>query len=50
MNAAAALLVAGKVDDLKAGAATAGEAVDSGAAREVCDRLVAISNEEAPAS
>jgi anthranilate phosphoribosyltransferase len=50
MNAAAALLVAGKVDDLKAGVAMAGEALDSGAAREVCDRLVAISNEEAPAS
>ena len=43
-TAAAALIVAGKAADLAAGARLAAEAVDSGAARAVLDRLVAISN------
>ena len=49
-NAAAALIVAGKVDDLKAGVAMAADAVDSGTANYLCGRLVAVSNEEPPAS
>ena len=46
--AAAALIVAGKAEDLKAGAARAAEAVDSGAAKRTLARLVAITNEPAP--
>jgi len=46
LNAAAALIVAGKADDLKAGVALAAAAVDEGKARAVLDRLVAVSNEE----
>ena len=45
---AAALIVAGKAPDLKAGVATAGEAVDSGRARQTLAHLVAISNEAPP--
>jgi anthranilate phosphoribosyltransferase len=41
-NAGAALVVAGKADDIKAGIAAAAEAVDSGAARTVLERLIAI--------
>ncbi len=47
-NAAAALVVADKADDLKAGVAMAAEAIDSGRARATCERLVEISNEPAP--
>ncbi len=47
LNSAAALIVADKAADLKAGAALAAEALDSGRAEEVLNRLVAISNEEA---
>jgi len=43
-NAAAALIVAGKADGLKHGAALAAEAIDSGRARAVLERLVAVSN------
>ena len=43
-NAAAALIVAGKADGLKHGAAVAAEAIDSGRARAVLERLVAVSN------
>ena len=46
-NAAAALVVAGKAEDLRSGVAVAGEAVDSGEARATLDRLVAITNGEA---
>lgn len=46
LNAAAALIVAGKADDLKSGVALAAAAVDEGKARAVLDRLVAVSNEE----
>ena len=46
LNAAAALVVAGKADDLGAGAALAAEAIDSGGARDTLDRLVAITNQD----
>jgi len=49
LGSAAALIVAGKVDDLKAGAALAAEAIDSGRALKVLERLVAISNAKVPA-
>jgi len=47
-NSAAALIVAGKAQDLKAGAAMAAAAIDDGKARGVLDRLVDITNQEAP--
>ena len=43
-NAAAALIVAGKAEGLKHGAALASESIDSGRARAVLERLVAVSN------
>ena len=46
-NAAAALIVAGKTEGLDAGVAVAAEAVDSGAAKGVLDRLIDITNREA---
>ncbi len=45
LNAAAALLVAGKADTLKDGVALAAAAIDNGGARERLRRLVAITNE-----
>ena len=42
LNAAAALLVAGKVESLKAGAAMAAESIDSGAAKRAVEALVRI--------
>jgi len=44
LNAAAALVVAGKAEDLKIGAGLAAQSIDSGAARGALDRLVEISN------
>ncbi|GAB3115681.1 anthranilate phosphoribosyltransferase [Novispirillum itersonii] len=44
LNAAAALMVAGKADDIAAGADLARTAIDSGAARTALDRLVAVTN------
>ena len=44
LNAAAALIVADKADDLKSGVAMAKEAIDSGAAKQTLARLVAVSN------
>ncbi len=44
LNSAAALVVADRVGDLRAGVATAAEAIDSGAARRVLERLVAMTN------
>ena len=41
LNAAAALVVAEAAEDLRAGAGIAAEAIDSGAARALLDRLVA---------
>jgi anthranilate phosphoribosyltransferase len=44
LNAGAALFVAGEVEHVKAGIAKAAAAIDSGAAREVLTKLVAVSN------
>jgi len=44
-NAAAALIVAGKADDLKGGAKLAAESIDRGRARQALQGLIAISNE-----
>lgn len=49
MNAAAALIVAEKANDLRAGAEMAAEMIDSGAAARVLDRLVEITNTPLPA-
>ncbi|OAN50514.1 anthranilate phosphoribosyltransferase [Paramagnetospirillum marisnigri] len=46
LNTAAALIVAGKADDLAQGARLAEQALDSGAAAAVLDRMVAITNRE----
>lgn len=48
-NSAAALLVADKVDDLKAGVARAAAAIDSGEARAKLNHLVALSRQETSA-
>ena len=44
MNAAAALIVADRVDNLRDGVALAADAIDSGKSRETLRKLVAISN------
>ena len=44
LNAAAALIVAGKVASLKEGVAISGGAIDSGAARRTLARLISASN------
>jgi anthranilate phosphoribosyltransferase len=44
LNAAGALIVAGRAKDLKAGAAMAAAAIDGGKAKAVLDKLVAITN------
>ena len=44
MTAAAALLVAGKVRDLKEGVGAAQVSIDSGGARTVLEKLVKVSN------
>ncbi|MGE5269099.1 MAG: anthranilate phosphoribosyltransferase [Thiohalocapsa sp.] len=44
LNAAAALVVAGRAEDLRHGADLAAAAIDSGAARRTLDRLVEMSN------
>jgi anthranilate phosphoribosyltransferase len=49
LNAGAALFVAGEADTVKAGIAAAAAAIDSGQARHVLDRLVAVSNQGVPA-
>lgn len=46
LNAAAALVVAGKAADLREGVAAAAAAIDQGRARTMLDRLIAISNRE----
>ena len=48
-TAAAALLVAGRTDDLKEGVDVAARAIDSGAAKATLGKLIAITNEEPPA-
>jgi anthranilate phosphoribosyltransferase len=45
LNSAAALLVAGRVSDLRAGVAKAAQSIDDGKARAVLDKLVAMTNE-----
>jgi anthranilate phosphoribosyltransferase len=47
LNAAAALVVAGKAADLREGVAVGARAVDDGGALAVLDRLVAVTNEAA---
>jgi len=44
LNSAAALIVAGKAGDLRAGVALAAESLDRGAAQRVLERLVAETN------
>ncbi|MDX1709986.1 MAG: anthranilate phosphoribosyltransferase [Rhodovibrionaceae bacterium] len=44
LASAAALVVADKADNLKAGAAMAAEAIDGGGARDVLEKLIAITN------
>ena len=44
-NAAAALVVAGKANDIKAGFALATHALDSGEAEGRLDRLIVVSND-----
>src|SRR5690606_3614183 len=44
LNAAAALIVAGRAEDLKQGAALAAQSVDTGAAAAVLQRLIEVSN------
>ena len=44
LNSAAALIVADKVSDLKAGVALAAECIDSGTAKATLDKLIAVSN------
>jgi anthranilate phosphoribosyltransferase len=45
LNAAAALIVAGRAKDLREGVGLAARSIDSGAARRALDRLIVISNE-----
>jgi len=47
MNAAAGIVVAGKADDLRAGVEIAAESIDSGAASDVLDNLIRVSNDAA---
>jgi anthranilate phosphoribosyltransferase len=44
LNAAAALIVAGRAKNLKEGAALASKSIDSGEAEGRLDRLIAVSN------
>ncbi|HKO08355.1 MAG TPA: anthranilate phosphoribosyltransferase, partial [Alphaproteobacteria bacterium] len=46
LNAAAALLIAGKVATLPEGVALAAKAIDEGRAKRVLERLVAITNDK----
>lgn len=50
LNAAAALVVSDKADDLAQGAALAAAAIDDGRARAALDALVRITNEEEAAA
>jgi anthranilate phosphoribosyltransferase len=47
LNAAAALIVAGRAKDLREGVALAAQSIDNGAARRALDRLIVITNEKA---
>ena len=44
LNTAAALIVSDRAEDLKSGVRIAAEAIDSGKARQVLDKLIAVSN------
>lgn len=44
LNAAAALIVAGRVDDLRSGVDMAAETISSGAAKTTLERLIAVTN------
>jgi anthranilate phosphoribosyltransferase len=46
LNAAAALIVAGRAKDLRDGVGLAAQSIDNGAARRALDRLIVISNEK----
>ena len=46
MNAAGALIVADKAENLRKGVAMAAQAVDSGAAKRVLEKLIEVSNRE----
>jgi anthranilate phosphoribosyltransferase len=48
LNSAAALVVAGRAEDLAGGGARAVDAIDSGAAKDVLRALIAITNEATP--
>ena len=48
LNAAAALIVAGKADDLRAGVERAAQSIREGGARQALAKLVAITNEPPP--
>ena len=48
LNAGAAIYVAGRVDTLEAGVRTAEQSLDSGAAAEALDTLVALTQQLAP--
>ena len=48
LTAAASLIVAGKAEDLAAGAAIAAQAIDNGGAMDTLNRLVEITNRAAP--
>ena len=45
LNAAAALVVAGRSDDIAAAIPQAAQAIDSGAAKSALDKLIKISNQ-----
>src|SRR5438128_6022066 len=47
LNSAAALLIAGRVDNLRSGAELAAQSINSGAARQVLEKLIAATNEPA---
>jgi anthranilate phosphoribosyltransferase len=47
LNAAAALVIAGKANDLKSGALMAGQAIDKGAAKAVLSQVIAFTQKEA---
>jgi anthranilate phosphoribosyltransferase len=49
-NAAGALIVAGKTDDLKSGAALAAAAIDDGKAKAALEQWIAITNEDSGSS
>jgi len=44
LNSAAALVIAGRADDLRTGLALAAQSIDEGRARQVLDKLVAMTN------